>query len=284
LPGASSASPAPPSEAGTWIWPLRAPASLRATAWSMATTSERLTQGWRWVPAATLAGTVPFLLSYWHGHAWHGVVSGYLLTFLLLGTLREDRALKGVALLGLGFLAHCALAIVISAHDPAGAAACMGPDPELGVESYWADQQRWITTGEDPEYEPAAWVPAHFQLLAAMIGLSYLSLGLIPLWQGFAEVDLMNFYVAQLIGTSHSTLTALALGWHAWSLARGICYTVFVYELASWSFARLTGRDPAPRSSRISRWVIGLAFFALDCGLKYSMLEAVRVGLEANLR
>lgn len=243
-------------------------------------------RGWRFAPAAVAAGALPLLLAFLlasHlpasvGAAWHQLVSGTLLFLLLLPSLREDRLARGVATIGLTFLAHCALGIALSASDPVRAAACM-PD---GAE-YWAKQQTWITTGEDPEYQVMTWLPAHLQLFGAMVGFSYLSLGLSCFWQGFYEVDLMNYYVGQLLTQSASAPTAVGFGWHMWSLTRGVCYSVLVFEVASWSLARLSGRELSTPRRRAARWGVAVGFFLLDCAIKLAMLESVRARLADNL-
>lgn len=192
--------------------------------------------------------------------------------------MREDRTGKGVATIGVAFLAHCLLAISLTATYPEASAACL-PDGA----AYWESSRTWITSGHDPEYEPRNWVPAHLQLLVVMIAFSYLSLGLAPFTQGFYQVDLMNYYVGRLVAGSSSGGVAMGLGWHTWSVMRGLCYTVLVFEVASWSFSRLTGRELSTPTRRRWRWGIALGFFLLDCLLKYFMLEPVRGQLEANL-
>src|SRR5262249_10273726 len=133
------------------------------------------------------------------------------------------------------------------------------------------------------EYDPGWWLPAHVQLLAGMVLFCYTSLGLIPLWQGLYEVDLMNFYVGRLIAHSHAPGLALAVGWPPWSLGRGVGYLFLTYEVTAWSFTGLTGAPPSRPSGRRWRWGLGLAFLGLDVLLKAFFLEDVRRLLAGNL-
>ena len=153
-----------------------------------------------------------------------------------------------------------------------------------GGEAYWQANLSWIVTGEDPEYEIVNWLPAHIQLLGAIVILGYLSLGLIPFYEGFYEVDLMNYYVGRLVTESAGSPLAVLLGWHAWSVARGLCYTVLVFEVAQWSLGRLTGRELAAPAARRSRWAIALGFFLVDCGLKLFVTEPARAMLAKVLQ
>lgn len=262
----------------SWLWPLRIPPRLAEGAWRFAGCAERLFEGWGWAPAAAAAGTVPLALAFWTGGAWHQVVSALALFALFLAAVRADRMGHGLAAIAVAYASHMLLAIGLSSAWPAAAAACFP-----GGESYWAKNLTWLQTGADPEYELSNWVPAHFQLFGAMVLFSYLSFGLIPFLQGFREVDLMNFYVGRLLSQSSSETVALGMGWHAWSLMRGLCYMVLVYEVASWSLSRLTGRELSTRRGRCARWSAALVFFALDCGLKFYMLEPVRTRLAGNL-
>jgi hypothetical protein len=66
------------------------------------------------------------------------------------------------------------------------------------------------------------------------------------------------------------------LGWHPWSVCRGIGYLVLTYEIASLSLSRLSGTPLASLQARQWRWGLGLGFLVLDGIIKYTLLEAVR--------
>jgi hypothetical protein len=126
-------------------------------------------------------------------------------------------------------------------------------------------------------------LPAHVQLLGGVVLFAYTSLGLVPFWEGFYQVDLMNGYVSQLVLHSHNPWTALGLGWHPWSICRGIGFCVITFEMCSISLGRLTGAPLSTCSRRRARWLAGLGFLLLDTALKYILLEPVRMVLAANL-
>ncbi len=261
-----------------WLGPIRIPAHTSAHAWRMAAVATPLTQGWRWWVSCVLAGAGPLALGWLLSTSWHQGLTALLLFFLLLAAVREERPWLGGLGLGLGFAAHSALAIGLAWSDPAGASAIM-PDGE----GYWNAQRLWITTGVDPEYDPWNWAPAHLHLLVGIVVLSFVSFGLAALAQGVYEVDLMNYYVGNLLARSSDPVTALLLGWHPWSVLRGLCYVVLVYEVASWSLQRFTGRTLASPDTRKRRWALGLGFFVADALVKIVMLDVVRDGLAANL-
>ena len=112
--------------------------------------------------------------------------------------------------------------------------------------------------------------------VVAVVLFSYTSLGLIPLWQGLYEVDLMNFYVGSLLARAEAPGPGLMLAWHPWSICRGLGYLVLTYELTRLSFARLTGLNPGTAFSIRRRWAVGISFLLLDAVLKYLCLEPVR--------
>lgn len=261
-----------------WIWPIRFPKPAARMVWSWAGLAERFYAGWLWVLAAILAGTVPLLIALPLRTGLHQWVSAVLLFMLLLSAVRIDSTAKGVMTMGLAFVSHCAVAISLAAAYPEAMQSVL-PD---GL-AYWQDQQRWITTGIDREYDPRNWVYAHVQFFVAVSAFGYISAGFIPFVRGFYEVDLMNYYVGQLVAGSQSSGTAVGFGWHTWSMMRGVCYAVLVFELASISLQRITGKTLSTPTRRKLRWGVAIGFFFLDCLLKYFMLEPVRGQLEANL-
>jgi hypothetical protein len=223
-------------------------------------------------------GLLPLMLCYLlrvEGQQW---LTACLLMPLFVGLVREDRQVKAVLAVGMAFGAHSALAIVLAAVDPARTAPLMP-----GATEYWAKQMTWIRTGHDPEYQIVNWLPSHLHLLAGILFLSFTSLGLVPFIEGLKEVDLMNYYVGRLCMFSHSQVGALFIGWHVWSVLRGIAFTLLIYEVASWSLERLCGRVLSTRCRRAWRWVAGLLFFVLDCAVKAGTLPIVREILFSNL-
>jgi len=153
-----------------------------------------------------------------------------------------------------------------------------------GVEEYWHRQLEWIRTGWDPEYEPAAWLPAHLGQLGGGILYSYASLGWITFAEGFREVDWMNYCCVRLMHGSLSPGTAGLLGWHVWSLVRGVGLAFVTIEALSLSLGRLTGRGLSTPPARRARWIAGLGLLVLDGVLKALLLRPVQEALLRNLR
>ncbi|TNE85993.1 MAG: hypothetical protein EP330_23955 [Deltaproteobacteria bacterium] len=246
--------------------------------WRMAGLCRPLADGPTWWLWPVAAGVVPLGLGWALGTGLHQPLTALLLFLLMLPHVREERPVRGMGVLALGFAAHCAAAIALARVDPTGAAAAM-PD---GV-GYWQAQVAWITTGTDPEYDWVNWVPAHLHLLVGIGVLAVLSMGFAPLMEGVYQVDLMNFYVGNLLAHSANPLPALLLGWHPWSVIRGLCYVVLVYELASLALQWLARRPLAARGTRRVRWAALVGLFLLDGAVKWVTLDLVRDGLAANL-
>lgn len=261
-----------------WLLFAGLPRSVADAAWSFAGAGAGVVESRWWWVAAAAAGMLPLLACAPFGASAHQIVSAFALTPLLLGAARIDRSARGVAALLLAYAAHTATAITLSFHAPDLAGPCMP-----GGEEYWAKQLVWIRTGEDPEYVLANWVPAHFQLFGVVVALSYLSLGAMPLIRGFYEVDLMNYYVGRLLAASDDSWWPLFVGWHPWSVMRGICYSLLIYEVTSLSLSRLTGRELSTTRKRHARWIGAAGFFAADCVVKYVTLDVVRGTLAAHL-
>lgn len=226
--------------------------------------------------AAPAIGALPFLVCYLLQTPGHQFVTAVLLWPLFLACLYDGSVLKPFVAIAATFFVHSAFVILFSSLDP-GAVSNVVPD---GAD-YWNKQIQWIRTGVDPEYDVSTWIPAHAQLLAAVLILSFTSLGLMVFYHGLFEVDLMNYYTGQLLAHSKSGPTALLLGWHAWSLCRGIGYMLIVYLVSVWVFSKLT-RQPLPKRLWIG-WCAALAFVVLDGVLKFVLLDTVRTGLLANL-
>jgi hypothetical protein len=94
----------------------------------------------------------------------------------------------------------------------------------------------------------------------------------------------MNFYNAQLGSHSVSRVLALALGWHPWSILRGVGYVFLTFEIVSLSLACVSGVAVSTRRASVSRWTLGLTFLLADGLLKALLLEPVRECLFLNLR
>lgn len=254
-------------------------ASVGRSVYRLAGLGEPFCRGWRWMPAAVAAGTVPLLASLALRQGGHQLVSAVMLALLCLACVRDGTWIKGHAVIALAFVAHSMLVITVAYVQPAAVAPLL-PD----ADDYWQKQIAWIETGSDPEYELAAWVPAHVQLLAAVVFLSFTSFGVIPFYEGFYEVDLMNFYNAQLIARSSNQTLALMTGWHVWSLLRGIGYLFVIYEVIAFSFEFFSGVTIATKKARRLRWAVGLAFILADGVVKATLLESVRAQLFSNLK
>jgi hypothetical protein len=198
---------------------------------------------------------------------------------LCLPAAREEDWLKGIGLMALAYMAHCALVIALAYADPQGVAPLLP-----GADAYWQKQINWIQTGIDPEYKLSAWVPAHLALLGAAFLFSYTSLGGILFYEGFFEVDLMNFYNAQLMAQSNNHTLSLALGWHVWSWLRGLGYLFIAFEIISLSLRRMTGVTTRGGRGRWPRLTVGLAFLLADGLVKVILLEPVREQMMFNLK
>lgn len=262
-----------------WIGPLglrsrdarRFDAALNAGA-------ARLGPTWKWLVAGALLGALPFLASWSVGYAfWALPTAGGLASLLILGAA-AGRPRTALAAVGLGMFVHCATAIALTANDPSSTASLLEDGP-----AYWAKTKHWVLTGESPEYELWWWLPAHVQLVAATVLLSYLSLGITTLYEGMYEVGLMNHYVGNLVREAHDPVTALFVGWHPWSVARGLGFLVLTFEVVDLSLSRLLGRSLSTRRERVIRWSIGLGFVALDGLLKLLWLEQIRLLIAGTL-
>jgi hypothetical protein len=262
-----------------WLGPLRLPAALAERLLHSARHLGAWARSWPcWIVLPIAIGALPVVLDYSLGLSTHRFVTALLLVPLLLAAVVRDWEMRGLAALSLAFVAHSALTIALAACDPVGLApVCPG-----GAD-YWERSRAWITTGTSREYELSWWLPAHFQLLAAMLVFTYTSLGLVPIWQGLYEVDLMNFYVGRFLADADAPGLGLALGWHPWSVCRGAGYLFLTYEITSLSLARLTGSSLSTPGRRCRRWALGLMFLLLDGVVKYFCLGPVRDALARHL-
>lgn len=261
-----------------WIWPLEVPAGIRRRVAERADRAAHALRGARAFAAAAAVGTLPLLLSWALGVPGHAAVAGALLAAVGAACAWSGSGRRGVLALLAAFALHNALALELAWADPEGAARVM-PD----AADYWDKQHCWIQTGWDPEYEAEVWVPAHLGQVGGVLAGAYLSLGGVPLAQGFLQVDQMNYYGAQLLRRSHDPVHSLLLGWHVWSLLRGAGFAFLIFEVASLSLSRLAGRSlDAPRV-RAWRWAAGLLLLAADAGSKVLLLRPVQEALAAGL-
>ncbi|MFH1861878.1 MAG: hypothetical protein ABH878_03605 [bacterium] len=261
-----------------WIWPLRFSSGTRGAVIRALDTAVPFCKNGRWIVAALIAGALPFLLSYLFSIPGHQLVSAFMLTYLCLGCLRSNSLFKGLGMIAATYLVHCLLVVLLAFSDPQGTAPLMP-----GASEYWDKQYSWITTGADPEYEIGNWLPAQAQLLAASVFYGYVSLGIIVFYEGFIEVDLMNYYNAQLMRCSVQELRAVQYGWHIWSILRGLGYVIITLEILSFSLQRLTRVRLSTTRLRLARLLVGLSFLGADCIVKWSTLPEVRTILFQNL-
>lgn len=227
---------------------------------------------------AMLIGTLPLLGSFLLGVPGHPVVSALMLSFFCLGFVAKDRWPACITAIALAFIAHSAVAVVLSRSDPQRCAQIM---PEAG--NYWDRQHRWITTGVNEEYKVASWLPAHIQMFLGVSIFSFTSFGTVVFHDGFVQVDMMNYYNAQLTGISNDELRAVGFGWHLWSIMRGLGYLFVTYEMISLAFRFFAGRAVSTRQRRALRWSLGAGFLIADCVIKFFAVDAVRLKLFENL-
>lgn len=231
-----------------------------------------------WPAVALLVGAIPIAVGYLVGSSHHQVITALLLAPLFWSCICEDRLGRAIVVTGLVLGAHSAMAIALSANDPAGAASVLP-----GAGDYWDQTRHWVQTGDDPEYEWSTWLPRHLLLFPAAVACGLISLGLVAFARGVEQVDLMNFYVGRMAAQSDSPAVAILCGWHPWSILRGLAYTVLVFETASWALSRITGRPLSTPRRRATRWVLAVALAVADCLAKLYLAPVIRDQLFANL-
>lgn len=261
----------------SWIWPLSFSPAIRhrilATGDCMGSIGTVQT-----LVLAVIVGVLPISLAVVVQMPFDRCLTALLVLPLLLGATRRDSLAMGLGILILSVVAHCAVVITLAAKSP-DALFALFPD---GAD-YWARSHTWITTGESREYSLGWWLPAHIQLLGGAAVFTYTSHGFLTLWQGLYEVDLMNCYVGQLVAHSENAWLAVAVGWHPWSVLRGIGYLLVTFEVSSYSLERMTTTKLSTRRRRLCRWAAGVTFLILDGVVKFLCLESVRQLLESNL-
>ena len=264
---------------GYWIWPYRASSSVSRGLLQQAESLGRLfDRPWRWTLTAIAVGAVPPLLAFATGFQLAHILTAVFLVPLLAAAAVRDSTRQAVGVLTLALVAQCAVNITLAANCPERLSVVLPAG-----ERYWHESRDWIETGVNPEYELNSWLTAHVRLFGGVTLLTYCSFGLIPLWRGLEQVDMMNFYVGRLIANSESPWVAGFFGWHPWSVCRGLGSMILLFELISFSFERLTGRKLSTARKRLARWGAGIVFFLLDGVIKYNYMESVRAILADNL-
>jgi len=203
-----------------------------------------------WLLAGCLIGAAPMSLTQVIGLAPVQVLTGVLLFPFVAAAALRDWLGRGLLIMIATFAAHSAVVITVFAHDPASL-----PGEFPAGAAYWDETHAWLTTGVSREYDLNWWLPAHLQLLLGACLFAYTSLGSIPFCLGLHEVDLMNAYVSQLLLRSHNPWTAMALGWHPWSVCRGLGYLFVLFEVSSLSLGRLLGLPLSTLRRRCERWL-----------------------------
>lgn len=274
LPASPQASTAP-----RWLWPIRVPGALGPNVLRYALALGDWLGPWhRWVLAGAFIGAAPLALGTVAPWQILGLITAIGLAPLFAAAILRDRAGLGMAAVGVAFFLHNAIAIALTADDPQRAAALFSAGGR-----YWQETRQWIVSGESPEYRLGYWLPGHIGSALVMAAFTYLSLGFVTLWHGFYEVDLMNCYVGHLLHESGNPAIILLLGWHPWSMCRGIGFLFLTSEALAFSLERLTGVQFSTPKGRWRRVFFGLFFLVLDAVVKYLFLEAVRVRLFAAL-
>lgn len=277
--GISSDDPSTTGASGTrWLWPFRIPVRIATRVGRSIERLQPLTSGRRYILFALLTGGLPLLASFAAGVAFHQWVSTLLFFPLFVSLVYSGRFGAAMWSVLCCYGAHSALALYLSYHYPTEAAAVL-----TGGLEYWNKNIYWIQTGIDPEYNPANWMPAQLLHLVSISFFSYTSLGLIPFFHGFYEVDVMNFYVGRLMAQSESKAVALLFGWHCWSVCRGIAYAIIIFFVATLSVERFFNLQLISYLQKKRILIFGLLFCLMDFILKFFMLDLVRNTLFANL-
>lgn len=261
-----------------WIGPWRPNARLREWAWRFATAAEPILAGRRWLPAAGAVGAVPILAGFALGSPFHQPATGLALALLVLPCVATDRFLRAAGIIAISIFVHSAIAIGLAATSPERTAPIL-----RGSSQYWHSTWNWVRNGADEEYRTKVWLPRHAALVAVAIVFGYTSFGAVPFVRGIEEIDLMNFYVGQLLRSSERPELAILFGWHPWSFVRGLAFAFIVFEVMSVSLERFAGGALSTRRRRIVRWTAGLTFVVIDGTIKVLFAPAIRERLYRNL-
>lgn len=259
-----------------WLRQIRG--SLAQVVQSLIRWSTPLTKHRFWPLYAVLIGALPLFFSFLFVLPGHAVISAVLLSLMCIGFAAKDRWCQCIFAITLAFVAHSVMAVGLSRQYPEVCAAILP-----GSADYWDRQQTWIKTGVNEEYKIESWLPAHIQMFFGTSFFSFTSFGAVVFHEGFVQVDMMNYYNAQLARESQSEVRAISYGWHLWSLMRGVGYLFVTFEMISLA-VQLFGRLAISTwRKRVIRLGIGLGFLTLDCVIKFFAVEAVRDKLFENL-
>jgi len=262
-----------------WLWPLRLPDHVgEALLCRLQTANQRLGSWTNCLLAGAIAGLAPYSMAPWVGMTAVGLGSALIVTLLMLAAAARDDMGKGLLCLGAAFAAHSLVTIALAYWRPEYVATLL-PD---GM-AYWEKTLAWLTTGQSDEYDPRHWLMVHAILIAGMALAGYPTLGVVPFFHGFHQLDLMNCYVGRLLAQSDRPQIVFALGWHPWSLLRGLGFAVLLFEVVSISLARLSGSSLCPRRRRLARYLAAFFLLAADATIKYFWLDAVRGQLATSL-
>ena len=236
--------------------------------------------GWPAICAASVVGGVlpPVIaLVTNQGVRVSGSLTVLLVVPLLCSFAVQGRVLAGASLLAATFAAHCAFCIAVSCFMPEIAAATFD-----GGQAYLEHSLAWIQTGTKPEFEYQGWLSAQILQAVGVAGLGLTSFGVLPVYQGVYECDLMNFYVGRLLSQSTAPMVTLSLGWHPWSICRGIGLLLLLHEAVAIAVAVFIGRiAPAPRGALL-RLSIACCFLAADVVLKALAMPLVQRCLQES--
>lgn len=262
-----------------WIGPLRIPKRWTAGLVDrLRWIGERLTPPSAWLLLAIGLGLIPVFVDFAIGRRISPAVTALVGGVLLLSAAARDRFHPTLTCLVLAYVLHTIAMITLAAQAPQRAFDVYPPG-----EVYWDETYHWLRTGEVGVYDVGYWVPYHLQLFGGVTLLTYASLGLVPLYRGLDEIDLMNVYVGRYFATAETLGPGAMLAWHPWSMCRGIGYLFVVWEVTSLSLARLTGQPLSPLARRLQRWGVGIGLVLLDGVIKWHFTEPVRQLLASGL-
>lgn len=263
----------------SWIWPLRLSDRFAARIDAFCRRQhDWQSVGLRWLICGVLIGAGPVLLSFLLRFSLDRPLTTVLMFPFLLGAVRGGSFRQCVGLLLSIFAAH-SVTVILLTYGYATEIAMLIPFGD----QYWHETHEWLVTGKNPEYELSSWVPAHVQALFGVPIASYVTFGGALFAQGLYQVDMMNVYVGNLLAASANPAIALGLGWHPWSMMRGIGFLLLGLEAVSWSLERLIRIPLSTGRQRILRCGIGIGFLLLDATVKLTCMEPVRSILQANL-
>lgn len=231
-----------------------------------------------WPIYAILIGTLPLLFSFLFQVPGHPLISAVLLSLICIGFVSKDKWVQCIVAISLAFVFHSVMAVGLSRQYPEVCAEILPKSAE-----YWDRQQRWIKTGVNEEYQVASWLPGHIQMFFGTAFFSFTSFGTVVFHEGFVQVDMMNYYNAQLAKESQSEVRAISYGWHLWSVMRGLGYLFVTYEMISLAVQIFCRQSISTWRKRTFRWAVGIGFLTADCVIKFFAVEAVREKLFENL-